>query len=82
LATGFWQSVRCPLLVTEQGATFFPLAPLLGDALGAADGLEVGVADALTLGAGAVAASAIPLNDSVPAAIRISTDDNRRMPGG
>jgi hypothetical protein len=76
--------VRCPLLVTAQVLPFFALAPLLGDAAmdGPADALGLGVADALALGAGAVAASAIPLNDSVPAAIRISTADNRRMLGG
>ena len=81
VATGFWQSVRCPVLVTVQVSPFFALAPLLGDtaADGAADALGLGVADALGLG---VAALAIPLNDSPPAAVRISTADSRRMPGG
>jgi hypothetical protein len=77
VATGFWQSVRCPLLVTPQVTPFF--AALLGDAAadGADDALALGLADTLGLG---VAAAAIPLSDSVPAAVRISTADSWRMP--
>ena len=77
--TGFWQSVRCPVFVTVQVMPFFAVAPLPGDtaADGPADAPMLGVADGLGLG---VAALAIPLNPSAPAAVRISTAGRRRMP--
>jgi hypothetical protein len=80
VATGRWQSLRCPLLVTTQVSPFFAPTPLLGDT-GADGALGLGVADdALGLGVGVADALAIPLNGSVPAAVKISTADSRRMP--
>jgi hypothetical protein len=65
------------LPVTAQVTSFLAVAPLLGEAAvdGAADAPGLGWADGLELGLG-VAALAIPLNDSVPAAVRISTAES------
>jgi hypothetical protein len=84
LARGRWQSVRRPLLVTEQVPPFLPPLRDAADAEteGTADARTVaeGLGDALALGVGVVLALATPLSASVPAAVRTITAHQRPMP--
>jgi hypothetical protein len=89
LASGLWQSVRRPTLVTVQVPPGLPAvsglalvaAPLTG-ALGPGDGLALGCGDALALGLGVVLAWANPLSARVMPAVRTIRGNQRPAPGG
>jgi hypothetical protein len=95
VASGFWQSVMSPALVTAQVPPGFPaasgLTPVLelaaalaaadALALGFGDALALGCGDALALGLGVTPAWASPVSMRVLAAVMTTRAGQRPMPG-